>query len=218
MKLKRHLIFDMDGVLWDTCAAHERAFLETLSEFDLPNKLFRYSDIAGMSTSDAFTLFLKSISHSYGPDLLKKMVHFKRDFAHRELSRHPEWAEGSIPVLERLSRSHVLALASSGSRDNVHLFMDITKSRDYFKVVLSSADIRQAKPDPEIYLTALQQLHASTHDSMVIEDSAMGVRAATEARLEVIGVAGTLSSQALRSMNVKTVIEKLEDLLAYGPH
>ncbi len=218
MILKQHLIFDMDGVLWNTCGAHEIAYIKTLIHFDIPHQSFRYNAVAGMATTEGLLVYLKSINHTCDKSVLEKMIRFKRELAHLEMLNHPEWAALSAPILQALSHDHVLVLASSGSRRNIDLFLDITHSRNCFKATLSAEDVCKAKPNPEIYLSALKCISACADNSMVIEDALIGIQAAQRAGIQVIGIAGTQSREELLSLGIYAVIDRLEDLLPHGHH
>ncbi|MFT7385428.1 MAG: beta-phosphoglucomutase, partial [Nonlabens sp.] len=60
--------------------------------------------------------------------------------------------------------------------------------RDLFDVIVDGTDVTKAKPDPEVFLKACQQLNYTAQESIVFEDSVAGVQAANRAGMISIGL------------------------------
>jgi beta-phosphoglucomutase-like phosphatase (HAD superfamily) len=115
--------------------------------------------------------------------------------------------------LEELSEHYALALASSGSRQSVELFLTANRCGSLFGSVLSGDDVRHAKPAPEIYERAFQELHIAPADGVIVEDAAAGILAAKSAGAGmVIGFAGTSPAGQLLSAGADLVIQTLSEL------
>ena len=71
-----------------------------------------------------------------------------------------------------------------------------------FDFVATRDDVEHGKPDPEIYNLALSELQVAPEDSLAIEDSPSGVRAALSAGVNVIAVATPFTQEALHAMNL----------------
>ena len=111
------------------------------------------------------------------------------------------------------------ALATMSYREEaVHVLrsLDLEGSLDQ---VLTREDVKQPKPDPEIYLLAASRLEVQPQDCLVLEDSPNGVRAGVAAGMNVIAVAtpftiaGLHSSQVLEHAWVVHEAEKLPDMV-----
>ncbi len=87
---------------------------------------------------------------------------------------------------------------------HVLLALDLERSLD---VILAREDVRQPKPDPEIYLLAAQKLGVRPEDCLVLEDSLTGVRAAVAAGTNVIAVATPFTVAGLHSSEASQVME-----------
>lgn len=82
------------------------------------------------------------------------------------------------------NRKIKIALASAGDRNrNIKVLYDC-KLYGYFDVVLGAEDVKHNKPDPEMYIKAVEQLNLSSEECLVIEDSFNGIMAAKEANIE----------------------------------
>ena len=87
----------------------------------------------------------------------------------------------------------LLALTSSSSQ-NVQLFLDANGcAREFIPVVLSGKDIKIAKPDPEIFLTARASLGLPLESCYVIEDSNIGIQGSQADGMNVMGIVGQQS-------------------------
>jgi HAD superfamily hydrolase (TIGR01509 family) len=80
----------------------------------------------------------------------------------------------------------VLAIASNASKQSVEAVLERLNINSYFSSIITSEDVIIPKPGPEIFLKALSELDADRNDAFVIEDSIVGILAATQAGLDVI--------------------------------
>ena len=99
------------------------------------------------------------------------------------------------------------ALATMSQRDEtLHVLraLDLEQSLD---LILTREDVRDPKPDPEIYLLAAQRLGVRPEDCLVLEDSLTGVRAGVAAGANVIAVATPFTIAGLQSSEASQVME-----------
>jgi beta-phosphoglucomutase-like phosphatase (HAD superfamily) len=66
-------------------------------------------------------------------------------------------------------------------------------------MILTGEDVTRGKPDPEVYLLAARKLGVSPDESLVLEDTVNGVRAAVAAGMNVVALATPFTAAALRS-------------------
>jgi HAD superfamily hydrolase (TIGR01509 family) len=81
-----------------------------------------------------------------------------------------------------------LAVATTGSRSWVEPLLDTLLDTFPVEVVVTGDDVAELKPDPEVYLRALDELGLPAVDALAVEDSAVGLRAATAAGLATVVV------------------------------
>ena len=79
-----------------------------------------------------------------------------------------------------------LALASSSPKDNIVQVLEQCGIKDCFELLVSGEDFHQSKPDPAIYLHAIDELGLPAEDCIAVEDSDYGITAAKRAGLTVI--------------------------------
>lgn len=185
----RAVVFDMDGVLIDAKDWHYEALnralnlfgynitrVDHLTTFDgLPTrkKLEMLSLERGLPTG--LHAFLNDLKQIYTTELVNSRC--KPTFAH-------EYA------LSRLrDDGYKLAVASNSVRASVELMMEKSWLKPYLDLLLSNQDVRHAKPDPEIYLTAAERLGMKPAECLVVEDNPNGIKAAKGAGCPVLAVA-----------------------------
>ena len=88
------------------------------------------------------------------------------------------------------ARGLKLGVASNSVRNTVAAMMDRASLKEYLNVMLSNEDVGKAKPDPEIYVTAMERLGVEPSESLIVEDNDHGVRAARASGAHVMVVRG----------------------------
>ena len=100
---------------------------------------------------------------------------------------------------ERFCRT---ALATMSYRKEALHVLRLLELEDSLDEVLTSEDVQNPKPDPDIYLLAAQKLEVDPQDCLVLEDSPNGVQAAVAAGMNVIAVATPFTISGLHSSQV----------------
>ena len=96
--------------------------------------------------------------------------------------------DGAIEAVKRLAGRAPLGLTSSSNREIIDLFLDLSGLGPCFAVTISSEEVERGKPAPDVYLEALRRLGADPSDSVAVEDSENGIRAAKAAGMRVVAV------------------------------
>lgn len=172
------VIFDMDGVLIEAKDWHYEALNRALRLFGF--EISRYAHLStydGLPTSRKLEMLsiesdLPRALHSFINEMKQQytmeMVHTqcKPTFAH-ELALSTLKAQG-----------YKLAVASNSIRSTVVTMMEKSNLAGYLDLMLSNEDVRKAKPDPEIYLSAMTALGFTAEECLIVEDNDNGVKAA----------------------------------------
>jgi beta-phosphoglucomutase-like phosphatase (HAD superfamily) len=95
---------------------------------------------------------------------------------------------GASGALDRLARDFSLGLATSSALPVAQSVLAKTGWGKYFAVLVSADEVSHGKPSPDVYIRALELLHADPSRSAAIEDSANGIRSAHAARLAVVAI------------------------------
>lgn len=192
------LIFDMDGLLFDT----ERLAAATWAEaacalgFELEDRIVR-----GAVGLDHL------LARDYYEQAFQGRLPYDRiEAQHRELFRAAilqrgvplkSGVEGILAEAARLGLR--VALGTSSRAVYVHAMLWLSGLADHFHVLATRDLVQAGKPAPDIYLKAASLLGLEPRDCLVLEDSPIGVQAARAAEMEVIMVPDLLEpTEAVR--------------------
>ena len=181
------IIFDMDGVLVNSEPLHRKAYFNMFEEFNLNVSNRLYESFTGKSTSaickELCEIFDLSISHE--KLMLSKRKHFKTIF-----DNDPKFQmiDGALSLIKNYFYNNLtLILASSASMTNINRIFKKFDLDKFFKAKISGADLKESKPNPEIFIKAAKLSGFSKSECIVIEDSTNGIIAAKSAGIYCIG-------------------------------
>jgi beta-phosphoglucomutase-like phosphatase (HAD superfamily) len=125
---------------------------------------------------------------------------------------------GLPDLVARLAARWPLAVASGSEHMVIEAALSIKGLRRFFSVVVSSADVANGKPAPDIFLRAAEMLRLPPQDCWVIEDSKPGIAAGLAAGMRVIAIANTLPPEELQqATHVVKTYREIERLLLAEP-
>jgi HAD superfamily hydrolase (TIGR01509 family) len=181
---KRHLLFDFDGTLVDSSAAHAHAYLDTLKK-NHPQlaKNFDYTRIAGQPTRQSFAAL--GVQDEAG---LSELTQRKQQFYRDAIERGEVVVFPGVPeLLARLAETdRSLFIVTGASRISAERILERTHLRRYFSGLITAEDSPSGKPAPDPYLRALAAYHLAPVDCLAIEDGVSGVQSAQAAGLDVV--------------------------------
>ena len=176
----RALIFDFDGLIVDTESAIYEAWRELYLHHghDLP--LSTYVQCVG-STFGHYDPMAALEALTGGPVAWEAVLP-RKDARIRELQQGLDTLPGVRELLIEAERAGVpCAVASSSQRSHVQSWLDRTGIGGAFSVIRTRDDVARAKPAPDLFLAAAEALGLDPGGTLVLEDSANGLRAARAA-------------------------------------
>jgi beta-phosphoglucomutase len=182
------VVFDMDGVLIDAKEWHFQALNSALELFgfniDKQEHLDRFD---GLPTKDK----LKILSSERGfPTYLHKTINLvkqERTLRLAALNCYPK--PNLITIMSYLKLSgYKIGLATNSIRLTTETMMKYAGLIDYFDLILTNEDVINSKPNPEIYLKAINYFHLQPSQVLVFEDNHHGIQAASSAGCSIFEV------------------------------
>ena len=170
-------IFDMDGVIFDSERAVIDCWKVIAPQYGITDIETHCIAATGLNEQATRKIF----KEQYGEDMPYDEMRARRKALFIE-----RFDQGLVPVkpgtVELLSylkdNGYKVALASSTSEGTVRRELGIAGLIEYFDVIIGGDKVTHSKPDPEIFLMAMEQLGVESGESVIIEDSYNGVRAA----------------------------------------
>jgi beta-phosphoglucomutase len=187
------VIFDMDGVIIDSEELHKKAYYETFNSLNVEVSDTLYKSFTGSSTINAFQRLVTHFNLEHHPTALvldkrKRYVNFFENDPNLHL------VAGVEEIIRYLYEKGItLILASSSAMINIDRVFNRFHLNRYFTAKISGADLKESKPNPEIFNKAAILANIPKENCVVIEDSDNGVTAANDASIFVFGYANKLS-------------------------
>ncbi len=182
--MKACVVFDLDGTLIES----EQIWRDVRHEFVVANGGHWKPDAAaamiGMRTDEWARYVHDELGVAMAPSEIAKRV---VDSVAGRL-KNPPVLPGADAALRRLASEFRLGLASSAALAVAQTVLAATGWDALFAVVVSADEVPRGKPEPDVYLRALELLDADPSQTAAVEDSANGIRSAYAARLAVIAI------------------------------
>ena len=212
--LYKAVVFDMDGVIFDSERAVMQCWEEVASRHNIPN--IEKAILACTGTTMVRTREI--MLNLYGAD-------FPYDEYARESSVifHSRYDGGRLPMKQGVKelltflkdRGKKIALASSTRQQVVTDELRDAGIIEYFDRIICGDRGSRSKPAPDIFLKACEELNISPSDSYAIEDSYNGIRAAHAGGLHPIMVPDLLPADEEMQSLAEIVLPSLTSVMEY---
>lgn len=182
-------IFDLDGVLVDTAQYHFLAWSRLARELGIEFTEADNERLKGVSRMRSLEIILElggvSLSETEKADLADKKNSWFVEYLGQMVPE--EIFPGVKSLLKRLREMGIKVAVASSSK-NAETVLGLLHIQDAFDTVVDGTMVKNAKPDPEIFLLAARNLEVDPAECIVFEDAAAGVEAALAAGMKCIGV------------------------------
>ncbi len=179
------VVFDLDGVLVDSETIWDAARRDVVARHHGTWRPDATRAMMGMSSTEWAAYLHDELGVAVPAQQLVDEVAAVVD---AQYQAHLPLLPGAREAVTQLSERWPLALASSSNRTIIERFLDRSGLRDRFTVTISSEEVARGKPAPDVYLAAIERLHARATRSVAIEDSTNGLLSAAAAGLAVVAV------------------------------
>lgn len=183
------VVFDLDGVITDTAEHHFRAWQRLAGEIELPFDRELNERLKGVSRMESLDIILEAAGRSASPEEKVRLAERKNAYF-RELIEGITPADllpGIGDLLEQLRAGGIRTAIASMSH-NVWDVVQRLGIAPLVDLIVDPASLIKGKPDPEIFLSAAEQLGLRFEDCVGIEDARAGVEAIKAARMVAVGV------------------------------
>ena len=200
------VIFDMDGVLIDAREWHYESLNKALNYFGV--EISRYEHLNtfdGLPTKAKLAMLSKE---GRLPDPLHTFINdLKQDFTMEIVQSQCKPVFQHQYLLSKLKQAELhIAVCSNSIRNTIEVMMEKAGLDEFLNFFLSNQDVTKAKPDPEIYLKAIEKLGLQPSECLIVEDNDNGVKAAIASGAHLLRVTNP------DDVNITSIFNKIEEI------
>ncbi len=193
------VLFDMDGVLFDSMPNHAKAWHDAMQQygFHLPcEEAYMHEGRTGASTINIVSM------RERGKEATEEEIQRIYQTKSEEFNKYPKAGRmpGAREALEKIKADGLFSMVVTGSGQTSLLERLNSNFPHIFRpeLMVTAFDVKQGKPDPEPYLMALEKGNLKPNEAIVIENAPLGVRAGVAAGVFTIAVnTGPLKDEVL---------------------
>jgi beta-phosphoglucomutase family hydrolase len=179
------VIFDMDGVIVESEHIHIEAEQQTMLKHGVRISAEELHTYTGTTAEFMLTELIKNYRLK---TTFERMFNEKEEILFKLLEKETRPTKGVIELLKKLKQKGIkLAIASSSHRKLIDYVLRRLDIGQLFDFVVSAEDIAHSKPNPEIFLKSAWGLKVEPVECLVVEDAKLGIEAAKNAGMRVIG-------------------------------
>lgn len=216
MRTEPAFIFDLDGTLVDSVYQHVLAWKEALDVEGIDLSVWRIHRKIGMSGGLFTNQLLREIGLEIEPERVDRLRQAHAE-AYNRFTGRIRPLPGACELLAWLSEAGIpWAIATSGRMETAALNLQALGVDPETATVVTRDQVKYAKPDPDLFITAAERLDVPVETSVIVGDSVWDVLAATRCRALGVGLlSGGYGSDELRQAGAIRVYEDPADLLAH---
>lgn len=203
----------MDGVLvlgankfhveaWDRAFKEQGIKLQMIS-------VDEYGKLEGMKGDEIQNLILRQNNIILTPEI-KEHIYKRKKEIFKKID-DPYTLEETKSLVKDLNKQGLkLALASGNNRTVIDNFLIKQNLQKVFDCVVSGDEVERGKPDPEVFLKALEKLNLPKNEVIIVENAPLGVKAAKAAGIFTIALISTITADLLEEAD--KIIDNLNEI------
>ena len=208
------VVFDMDGVLFDTEVLCMKSWMAVAERNGLQRMEEVFPQCIGLNSNDSRSIVMKAYGDDFDyPGFREQAAAWQREYLEKYgLPIKP----GLEEILGWLKTSgFAVGLASSTRSSSVFGHLDQAGIRYCFSVVITGDMVEHSKPRPDIYLLACSRLGVKPQEAYAIEDSPNGVRSAHAAGMHTVMVPDMIPPDEEMKRLSRVILKDLPEVLDY---
>ena len=210
------VLFDLDGVTVDTEPLYSRAEIRLFKEYGVEIPKEDWGLFHGSSEETFFNLSMERYNIIENRNIFIKKG---RKYVREEFEKNISFVSGFKNLIDRIYSQYITGLVTASpvhSLDWIRKRMNLDK---YFQYIISGEETQKNKPHPHPYIEMMQRIGIKPYNTIIIEDSMLGLSAALASDAHVVAlnrsIVGNKLNNAHKVINHldELTLEALEDLL-----
>ncbi len=177
-------IFDLDGTLFDTNDVNFSSYQTALNE---EGYSLNYEYFCKECNGRHYTYFLPNIINSNDEQLLTRIHSRKKELYASYLNRARK-NEHLFNIINSIKNEYYIGLVTTTSRENCNDILNYFDKKNNFDLIITQEDVVQVKPNPEGFIKAMEHFNVRPQDTIIFEDSTVGIEAAKKSQAIVYTV------------------------------
>lgn len=189
------IIFDLDGVICHTDKYHYEAWKTVADELGIYFDEIINNRLRGVSRMESFEIILERYDGSMSQEE-KVLYTIKKNEVYKELLKNMSPADLSAEVKDTLDklRENGIKLAIGSSSKNARFILGQLGLGEFFDAISDGNNITNSKPDPEVFVKAVQYVKEDAKDCLVVEDAKAGLEAAIAGGMDCAAIGDAVTS------------------------
>ena len=208
------VIFDLDGLLVDTERTWYHVWNDMLGMYGHSFTIDDYvNDYSGKTVLDNVNLLIQNYQL---PITTEEGVFLANSIESKYIDAGVALKQGAEELLCYLKKNqYKIVVGTSSLRERALKILKSTNTLQYFNDVVVGYDVKRGKPFPDTFLEAANRVNASSDESLVLEDSEMGIQAAYAAEMKVICIPDLKQPRKEIAEKTTAIYNSLKDVIAY---
>lgn len=210
--MKQLVIFDMDGLMFDTERIYYKAWQESAAIYGYTITWEIYIQIVARNSC----YIEKILKQILGEDLPYDAIYEKKRALSDEMIADEgiQRKEGLVELLDYLEEKGIKkAVATSSMREKALRYLELGEIKERFDFIICGSDVKESKPNPEIFLKAAEHLNVKAEACMVLEDSRLGIEAAKAAQMMGVFIPDLVEADEEILSNATTSVPSLKEVI-----
>lgn len=170
--MKKLVLFDLDGTLFDTSEVNYRAYKYALNKYGYE---IEHDYFINYCNGRHYTDFLPKILND---KKIIEEIHQTKKEAYSLYLKHARINENLFNLIKNIKNTYNVAIVTTASYENTCDILTEFKVFDLFDDIITPNDYQKTKPNPEPFLVAISRFEVKIEDVIIFEDSDVGLRSA----------------------------------------
>lgn len=189
MNLKNKLaIFDLDGTLFDTKDVNYNAYQNAIKMLGIDAEI-DYNNFCNLYNGKNYREFLPKIIPDITEEQMKNIHNFKKNIYTQYLDKARK-NELLFLMIQEIKEKFYISIVTNASKKNVKDILEKFSVKNLFDLLITQEDVKNPKPSAEGFLKAMNYFNISKKNTIIFEDSEIGIQAANKAETNYVKVYG----------------------------